>query len=161
MEKMNNISRFLISLLLLLFGIFIIACGNSASKITTGVLQESFVEISSAELYTKESASDRKNSPKIRKDLPPSIWVEMEEKRLNYAIHLGKEPFCVVRGEGTPFESGSKVEIIQSPTNNCQKAMWMVEGQPPSKLPVGMVKVRITDSGQEGWTWDNSVIRDE
>ena len=98
---------------MMMLGIFIVSCGSSSSKITTGVLQESYVEISSAELYTKESASDRKNSPKIRKDLPPSIWVEMEEKRLNYAIHLGKEPFCVVRGKGIPFESGSNVEIFK------------------------------------------------
>ncbi|MQG18274.1 MAG: hypothetical protein FI687_00640 [SAR202 cluster bacterium] len=154
-------SKLIIYLALTMVSVLVLACGNSSSENSTGVLQESYVEISSALLYTKESRSDVKNSPKIRKDLPPKIWVEMEERRLNYAIHLGKEPFCVVRGEGIPFESGAKVEIIQLPTNNCMKSMLMVEGQAASKLPLGMVKVRITDSGQEGWTWDNSVIRDE
>jgi len=158
---MSKTSSFLIPLLLMLGGVFFTGCGNSTSQVSTGVLQESYVEISSALLYTKESASDVKNSPKIRKDLPPRLWVEMEERRLNYAIHLGKEPFCVVRGEGISFETGAKVEIVQVPTNSCQKSMLMVEGQPPSKLPIAMVKVRITETGLEGWTWDNSVIRDE
>jgi len=157
---MSKLSRLLIPLFLILGVVFIAGCGNSASESSTGVLQESYVEISSALLYTKESPSDVKNSPKIRKDLSPRIWVEMEEKRLNYAIHLGKEPFCLVRGEGISFETGEKVEIVETPTNNCQKSMLMVEGQAPSKLPIGMVKVRIIDTGQEGWTWDNSVIRD-
>ena len=162
------------------------ACGTSDSESTTessasagktGTLQEPKVYINKLLVgdgnalggaSEKERICNDTVTHCVRKKVPHSIWEIMTETIRAYNPESQrKEPFCEINehknGPGVPFEIGTRVEIIGSPTNDCQHTMIMRPGNPLSKLPTALVKIKILDGknkGLEGWTWSSAIAVD-
>ena len=89
-------------------------------------------------------------------DLVFELWESFDYRHLSTVWSSVKEEFCIVSGQGFPLQVGEKVEIIDEA--RCLRSQYTRgDGTPFRRFPGGLVKIRITSTGQEGWTWTKSV----
>ena len=95
----------------------------------------------------------------IKTDLVFELWDSFEYRKIasnQSAWQEGKEEYCMVTGKGSELSVGEKVEVIDEA--RCLKSQFSPgDGTPSRRFSVGLVKIRIISTGQEGWTWTKSV----
>ncbi len=113
---------------------------------------------------SKGDAGNKKSD--IVKELPASMWPEpVQQDRMipwQAAITSGltkKVPACLLQGDGVPIKVGTKVEVLQE--SECMYFRLQRPGNPPVVAPVGLLKIRVISTGEEGWTFRSSVDYDE
>ena len=113
---------------------------------------------------SKVDAANKKAD--IVKELPASMWPEpVQQDRMipwQAAITSGltkKVPACLLQGDGVPIKVGTKVEVLQE--SECMYFRLQRPGNPPVVAPVGLLKIRVISTGEEGWTFSSSVDYDE
>ena len=93
-------------------------------------------------------------------NLPLITWDSFEYRKINlkpgWSQGGGKENFCVVKEtDGTPATEGSSIEFLEDAT--CFYTYYTSADGIPHKYQIGIVKVRIPETGTEVWTWRTAV----
>ena len=136
---------------------FIVSCG-STSLIQNGTLKQPIVMIN-PDKGVKFGGGEASKLRDIKTNLAFELWDSFEYKKIasnQSAWQEGKEEYCVISGKGVELSIGEKVEVIDEA--RCLKSQFSAgDGTPSRRFPVGLVKIRIISTGQEGWTWTKSV----
>lgn len=136
---------------------FIVSCGSTLST-QNGMLKQPVVMIN-PDKGVKFGGGEASKLRDIKTDLVFELWDSFEYKKIasnQSAWQEGKEEYCVIVGKGVELSIGEKVEIIDEA--RCLKSQFSPgDGTPNRRFPVGLVKIRIISTGQEGWTWTKSV----
>jgi len=142
---MRLIKISLITSLLILF----IACGSDTSDARVGrpaTFVEPILLIKTTGYY-----------PKVK--LPLIVWDSFKYKMiadLNNARVDAKLNYCVVNEvDSKPFKLSTSIEFIEDAT--CFNTYFTSVDKIPHKYRVGLVKVRILETGEEVWTWSKAV----
>ena len=88
-------------------------------------------------------------------DLPLLLWPSFEYKRLAWN-HKTKVEYCLItESEGVEINIGSKIEVLDEA--RCLY-VWLnsVQGA-PKKYSTGIMRIRVVETGEEGWTWSKAV----
>ena len=128
-----------------------VACGKSES--VTELLEG---ELISPEVVVNQTrGSSYLQNKKMDKviSLPLEVWSTFEYKML--AVYSNRRNHCVIEGRGAPVPLGSKVEVIDEAT--CFYVRFNEPGESPRTYPMGLMKVRVVDTGQEGWIWNTAI----
>ena len=95
--------------------------------------------------------------PKVK--LPLIVWDSFKYQMisdLKSARVDTKLNYCVVNEvDSKPFKLSTSIEFIEDAT--CFNTYFTSADQLPHKYRVGLVKVRILETGEEVWTWANAV----
>ena len=81
-------------------------------------------------------------------ELPLEIWSTIKLKKLSMKYNS-----CVLDENGNSIEIGTKVLVLEKA--NCDQVIYN-PAEPPVAFRTGMVKIRVIDTGQEGWTWSTA-----
>ena len=94
--------------------------------------------------------------PKIK--LPLIVWDSFEYQMisdLKGSVDT-KLNYCVVNEvDSKPFKLGTYIEFIEDAT--CFNTYFTSADKIPHKYRVGLVKVKLLETGEEVWTWSKSV----
>ena len=97
------------------------------------------------------------NNPTV--ELPLFLWSSFESKMINTSAHFtggGKSEHCVLQeSEGSQLQPGTKIEVLEEATCLYVR-LNSVEGA-PKNYSTGIMRIRIVDTGEEGWTWSKAV----
>ena len=149
------------SMLLIISVSIIIGCSSTNSTIGTGTLVEPTVKIN-PNAGSKFGGTTTNKALEIQTNLPFELWDSFELKQ--FSVSRGswaasKEEFCVISSTGSQLAVGEKVEIIQEA--RCLNTQYdRGDGSPFRRFPIGLIKIRVISTGQEGWTWSKSVKYD-
>ena len=136
---------------LLITLILIIGCGkpDSVTKLLEGQLisPEVVVNQTRGSAYLQNKKMDKVIS------LPLEVWSTFEYQML--AVYSTKRNHCVIDGRGDPVPLGGKVEVIDEAI--CLYVRFNEPGEMPRTYPMGLMKVRVVDTGQEGWIWNTAI----
>ena len=81
-------------------------------------------------------------------ELPLEIWSTIKLKKLSMKYNS-----CVLDENGNSVEIGTKVLVLEKA--NCDQVIYN-PAEPPVVFRTGMVKIRVIDTGQEGYTWSSA-----
>ena len=147
MKKNILVLLILINLVVL---VFLIACSSSESKFLKGVIVEPITQTT-----VKPQGESGRN---IERKLPLEMWQSFEYQMLNnkiaYNFQTRKEEFCVLSETGVHIPLGASVKIIEEA--RCLWVLHKVDGQ-SYRYNISMSKIRLIETGQEGWTWSKAV----
>ena len=149
------------SMLLIISVSIIIGCSSTNSTIGTGTLVEPTVKMNS-DSGAKFGGGAASKALDIQTNLPFELWASFEMKQ--FSVSRGswaasKEEFCVISSTGSQLKAGEKVEIVDEA--RCLNTQYdRGDGSPFRRFPVGLIKIRVISTGQEGWTWSKSVKYD-
>jgi len=93
--------------------------------------------------------------------LPLITWTTFQYRMINLKPgwsqgSAGKENFCVVKEtDGIPATEGSSVIFLEDAT--CFYTYYTSADAIPHKYQIGIVKIRIPETGEEVWTWRTAV----
>ena len=123
--------------------------GDKGKSVSTGILKTPVQN-----LNPKPSNSNLD----VFVDLPLLLWPSFEYKRIiNYTgqNHQKVEHCLITESEGVEINIGSKVEVLDEA--RCMY-VWMnsVQGA-PKKYSTGIMRIRVVETGEEGWTWSKAV----
>ena len=148
---------------LLILSVAIIAgCSGTNSSTQTGTLIEPTVKMNS-DSGAKFGGGAASKSLDIQTNLPFELWTSFEIKK--FSVSRGswaasKEEFCVISSTGSQLKAGEKVEIIDEA--RCLNTQYdKGDGSPFRRFPIGLIKIRVISTGEEGWTWSKSVEYDK
>ena len=147
-----------ISLISIVFLIFACTTSEKQSGFKTATIQQPEVTISPADRKFGGTSVNKKQQIKIQ--LPLLIWDSYRTEMISLkAIGTGysaKGEFCVIDEiSGKQLQKNSKVQIIDESTCLYSR-MNSSEGLPKHYI-VGLIKVRLIETGEEGWTWTKSI----
>ena len=93
--------------------------------------------------------------PKV--ELPLIVWDSFKYRMIPNPVRTyEKLNYCVVNEvDSKPFKLSTSIEFIEDAT--CFNTYFTSADQLPHKYRVGLVKVRILETGEEVWTWANAV----
>ena len=133
-------------LLIFTFLITIIGCSSEQVQSSKpGVLKQPGLKIKTSE------------DPDAVVKLPLLLWSSFEYRKITASdfgdVSTGAKPtFCVINEtEGKKVEINSSVEFVEDAT--CFYTYFTSSDGLPHKYMVGLVKIKIVDTGEEGWTW--------
>ena len=131
-------------LLTFIFLLTIIGCSSEqAQSSKPGVLKQPGLKIKDSEI------------PEAVVKLPLLLWPSFEYKRLAWN-HKTKVEYCLItESEGVEINIGSKIEVLDEA--RCLY-VWLnsVQGA-PKKYSTGIMRIRVVETGEEGWTWSKAV----
>ena len=81
-------------------------------------------------------------------ELPLEIWSTVKLKKLSM-----KWNSCVVDENGESIEVGTKVLVLEKA--NCDEVIYNLV-EPSVVFRTGLIKIRVIDTGQEGYTWSSA-----
>ena len=150
-------------LLLFVVGVvsIIVGCSGTNSSIQTGTLIEPTVKIN-PNAGSKFGGTTTNKALEIQTNLPFELWDSFELKQ--FSVSRGswaasKEEFCVISSTGSQLKADEKVEIVDEA--RCLNTQYdKGDGSPFRRFPIGLIKIRVISTGQEGWTWSKSVKYD-
>ena len=97
------------------------------------------------------------NNPTV--ELPLFLWTSFDSKMINIYSHFtggGKSEHCVLQeSEGSQLQVGTKIEVLEEATCLYVR-LNSVEGA-PKNYSTGIMRIRIVETGEEGWTWSKAV----
>ncbi len=138
----------------------ILACSTSGKQSIPkiGTIKQPEVTISPADRKFGGTTVNKKQQIKIQ--LPSLLWDSYQTQMISQrAIGTGisaKAEFCVIEEiSGKELQINSKVEIIDEST--CLYSRINGSDGLPKHYIIGLIKVRVIDSGTEGWTWTKSI----
>ena len=92
--------------------------------------------------------------PKVK--LPLIVWDSFKYQMIADLKRNNTINYCVVNEvDSKPFKLSTSIEFIEDAT--CFNTYFTSSDQIPHKYRVGLVKVRILETGEEVWTWSKSV----
>ena len=131
----------------------IISCSSEQVQSSkSGVLKQPIVQF---EKVNSKGDTGRSLPPA---EAPLMFWKSFEYKDISRPAAVGhtKENFCVIKEtEGIPLQEGVAVKLIEDA--ECFFTHFTSLDGVPRKYMVGLVKIRITETGEEGWTWTSAV----
>ena len=144
----------------ILFIVFSFSCAQGASgpKFGTGTIKPPSLEI-------KVHGTDG-NNPSV--SLPLLIWSSFEYQMINNYGRIpgsnftggGKSEYCVLQeSEGSQLQVETKVEVLDE-ARCLYVRLNSIEGSPKS-YTTGIMRIRVVETGQEGWTWSKAIEFDK
>ena len=143
--------------LVILMFLFIISCsseqGATGASVQDGVagtkteMQQPTVQVGPAQNITVK--------------IPAAMWDSFVENQITVPFGLHEDQAytkvmtCQVKGEGKPVAIGEPIEIIQEET--CTHASFTNKNGLLKHYNVGMFKVRVISTGEEGWIFGASI----
>ena len=135
--------------------IFLVSCAQEKIKEAEfSTLQEPVIIMNSTKKYGRASEYNKALDRPVK--LPLKIWPSYTQK----FITMGGSPTqdtCVLEGESTAMTPMTDVEILEEAS--CLYTLFQEEGRAPGQYFVGITKVRIIDTGEIGWTWNNAIAK--
>ena len=152
--------NFLILFLMFLVFVNITSCGSDSGKSNSGASSET---VSMNGVLIQPTIKIGANAT-ITKKLPLQLWDwSGETRRLTVSadypgVASGKKPeFCVIEGDGKELSVGAEVVALEEAI--CTWVLYSKNGF--KKYNVGLKKIRIESTGEEGWTWSSAVQKSE
>ena len=151
-----NLKTLLISLLLI---VILVCCGeNSINKGQPANLINPSVLV-----YTPQEAvlkSDLRLSTRPTVELPLLIWPSFESRKISisggWSQGSNKKEFCVINEiDGIPIKIETSIKFLNDAT--CFYIYYTSKDGVPHKYVMGLVKIKILDTGEEVWTWRKAV----
>ena len=91
-------------------------------------------------------------------DLPLLLWPSFEYKRIA-RNHKTKVEHCLItESEGVEMKIGTKVEIIDEA--RCFYVRLNSKDGLPKPYTITLMKIRLIETGEEGWTWSKAIEPD-
>ncbi len=163
---MSNFRKlFLNGLIIISLVILSVSCSSGGDGGSSNTIELVKPVIDSAPVSSR-SVGEKKSDENLKRkiELPLIMWDSWEAKRYGVAGGIDsagyfkpsvKVDFCAVRGDGTPLEVGTKVEILEHAA--CLYSIQFIEGQKAPQYMIGMSKIRVVKTGQEGWVYSPAV----
>ena len=128
----------------------IIGCSSEQVQSSkSGVLKQPSIEV---KVYETGG-----NNPTVQ--LPLFLWSSFESRMINTYAHFtggGKSEHCVIQeSEGSQLQAGTKIEVLEEATCLYVR-LNSVEGA-PKNYSTGIMRIRVVETGEEGWTWSKAV----
>ena len=133
----------------------IVLCLGCSNTITNAETKSATLITPKLEIKVR---TDGVNNPEV--SLPLMIWDSFEYRKINlkpgWSQGGGKETFCVINeSEGTNIELDTSIEFIEDAT--CFYTYFTSSDGLTHKYTVGLVKIKIIDTGEEVWIWSKAV----
>ena len=154
MKKYNlRIMKLINGLLITSLLVLLIGCSSEQVQSSkSGVFKQPIVQFPKV-----NSKGDTGRSLPTAK-VPLMFWQSFEYKDISRPALSGhtKENFCVIKEtEGIPVQEGAAVKFIEDA--ECFFTHFTSLDGVPHKYMVGLIKIRIPETGEEGWTWTSAV----
>ena len=92
-------------------------------------------------------------------DLPLLLWPSFEYKRIA-RNHKTKVEHCLItESEGVEMNIGSKVEVLDEA--RCLYVLMSSNDGLPRPYTITLMKIRLVETGEEGWTWSKAIESDK
>ncbi len=138
----------------------IIGCSGQDEQVKSAVLKQPVLNINTTGGGATHGGSTSNKALDKFMDLPLLIWTTLEYRQISVK-RMGdtggtKENFCVINEvDGTSVEVGDSVEFIAD--ENCFWTYFTSADGIPHRYQIGIVKIRIPETGKEVWTWRKAV----
>ncbi len=137
----------------ILLGLMVIIVGCSNLQTSDNLKQANFIE---PKLIVKPQDHGSSYSQTVK--LPLLVWNSFNYKKvsdLRGAIDT-KINYCVINEtDGIPVKLDTPIEFIEDAT--CFHTFFTSADGIPHKYIVGLVKVKLLETGEEVWTWSKAV----
>ena len=135
-------------LLTFIFLLTIIGCSSEqAQSSKPGVLKQPGLKIKDSEI------------PEAVVKLPLLLWPSFEYKRLAWN-HKTKVEYCLItESEGVEINIGSKIEVLDEA--RCLYVLMSSNDGLPRPYTITLMKIRLIETGEEGWTWSKAIEPDK
>ena len=153
MNKLTNI-------LLILMMFALMSCYSGPEQVAEpGVFKAPILNMNTS-AKGAHGGSTANKSLEVNIKLPLITWDTFEYRKINlkpgWSQGGGKENFCVVNEtDGTPVTEGSPIVFLEDAT--CFYTYYTSADGIPHKYQIGIVKVRIPETGAEVWTWRTAI----
>ena len=142
--------KVILYLLTFTFLFTIIGCSSEQVQSSkSGVLKQPSIEV---KVFEKGG-----NNPTV--ELPLFLWSSFESKMINTIANFtggGKSEHCVLQeSEGSQLQAGTKIEVLEEAT--CLYVRLLTVEGVPRNYSTGIMRIRIVETGEEGWTWSKAV----
>jgi len=145
--------KFLIAMYFILV-LFLVSCAQAQEKEPVfSTLQEPILIMNATQKRGRVSEYNKSFDRTVK--LPLKIWPSYTQKFMAIAGPRGDT--CVLEGEPTTMTPMTDVEILEEAS--CLYTLFQEEGRAPGQYFVGITKVRIVDTGEIGWTWNNAIAK--
>ena len=145
--------KFLIAMYFILV-LFLVSCAQAQEKEPVfSTLQEPILIMNATQKRGRVSEYNKSFDRTVK--LPLKIWPSYTQKFMAVAGPRGDT--CVLEGEPTTMTPMTDVEILEEAS--CLYTLFQEEGRAPGQYFVGITKVRIVDTGEIGWTWNNAIAK--
>ena len=142
------------------------SAGENAYIGMTGTTQKPDLTIQTDKDYEAASGTGGSLNKKagVKIDLPSAIWEEFQYRMLSTGKQLGetnetKQQFCMIHiKDSAPIEEGLEVEVIDEAT--CNWSRFVGTNGVPRILEIGLLKIKVKSTGQEGWVIKQAVAID-
>ena len=99
---------------------------------------------------------------RVKKELPLQLW-QWTGETMRLTVHMPSESgggttkkvFCVIEGDGAPLSIDTEVEDLEEAV--CTHVLHKKDGEPLKRYPVGLKRVKVLSTGEEGWTWSSAL----
>jgi len=153
-------NKFILNLLLLLIVTVLIGCSGQKEKAQSAVIQQPILNTNPTGLGATHGGSTANKALDRFMELPLLVWTTFEYRQISVK-RMGdtggsKENFCLINeADGTPVKVGSSVEFITDAT--CFWTYYTSADGIPHRYQIGIVKIRIPETGEEVWTWRSAI----
>ena len=153
MNKLTNI-------LLVLMMFALISCYSEPEQVAEpGIFKAPILKMNTS-AKGAHGGSTANKALEVNIKLPLITWDSFEYRKINlkpgWSQGGGKENFCVVKEtDGTPVTEGSPIVFLEDAT--CFYTYYTSADGIPHKYQIGIVKVRIPETGAEVWTWRTAI----
>ena len=145
--------KFLIAMYFILV-LFFVSCAQAQEKEPVfSTLQEPILIMNATQKRGRVSEYNKSFDRTVK--LPLKIWPSYTQKFMAIAGPRGDT--CVLEGEPTTLTPMTDVEILEEAS--CLYTLFQEEGRAPGQYFIGITKVRIIDTGEIGWTWNNAIAK--
>jgi len=127
----------------------------------TGTTQKPDFTIQTDKDYEAAGISKNKKTG-VKIDLPLAIWHEFEYRMISTGKGgldqpvQGKQQFCMVHiKDSSPIDKDLKVDVIDEAT--CDWSRFVGSNGVPRILEIGLLKIKIQSTGEEGWVFKQAI----
>ena len=145
--------RILFALSIVAFSVvFALSCsqGESGPKFGTGTLKQPVQNLN--------STPSNKNFD-VLVDLPLLLWQSFGYRRIAKDTRTKVEHCTIIESEGTQLQIGAKVEVLDEA--RCLYVRMVTSDGVPRSFTITIMKIRLLETGAEGWTWSKAVEFDK
>ena len=148
-------------LVLLFFMITLSGCsdasGTKDSSGSTGILKQPVQNLNPS---SKDSRITSNSKSDIFVDLPLLLWTSFEYRRISRGYSMAKVEHCLVtESEGAQLQIGTRVEILDEA--KCLYVLLSSKNGAPKPYMITLMKIKVVETGTEGWTWSKAIEFDQ
>jgi len=141
---------------------FACSSNDSSAAMQSGITKKPIVIVNpTSRLQNQDRGGSSRNKDLDREvELPMQLWKSFEYRMIKFRGVGGgggtqKDEFCVVQeGESLPLSIGVAVTVLKEA--RCFFSQYQEDGL-PKRYPVSLTKIRVDDTGEEGWTWSKAI----